>query len=132
MPTLTALRTSPHFARLFAFVHVLCWPILWWNLCRFYRWCARENITDALYTINRWGSLTVVRLGDRHDPAAYKPLARTFRPLTDASWGNDMPVFAADLAACETLRLCQTSPAPAGEVAPKGPEGALTTTPNTS
>ncbi|MFN3912660.1 hypothetical protein [Hyphomonas sp.] len=91
MPTLSALRANPHFAPLFAYVHVLFWPILCWQINRFYTWAAREGIRDALYTINLWGFLTVVRLGDRHDPAAYKPLARTFRPLTEAGWESSVP-----------------------------------------
>ncbi len=100
MPTLSALRNDPHFARLFAFVHVLCWPILVWQLNRFYSWTIREGIHNALYSVNRWGWLTVHYLGDRQDPDAYKPLARTFRPLTDASYASDPP---ANLAALETL-----------------------------
>ncbi|MBA3067246.1 MAG: hypothetical protein FP825_02045 [Hyphomonas sp.] len=91
MPTLSALRAIPHFAPLFAFVHVLCWPILVWQINRFYSWTLREGITDALYSVNRWGFLTVVRLGDKRDPGAYTPLVRTFRPLTDANWASDMP-----------------------------------------
>lgn len=114
MPSLTALCTSPRFAHTFAFVHVLCWPVLWWNLCRFHRWCARENVTDALCTFNRWGLLKVVRLGDKVDPVAYKSPERTFRLLTDVSWGSDLPVAPASLATTGTLRLVPILPCVSG------------------
>jgi hypothetical protein len=132
MPTLSALRNDPQFARLFAFVHVLCWPILVWQLNRFYSWTIREGIHNALYSVNRWGWLTVHYLGDRQDPDAYKPLARTFRPLTDASYASDLP---ANLSALETLTAVPTLP---HEVGGGGislsemTEGALPSIPNTS
>ncbi len=122
MPTMSALRSSPHFAPLFAHVFVLCWPILVWQLNRFYSWTIREGIHDALYSVNRWGWLTVHYLGDREDPAAYKPLPRIFRPLTDASYASDLP---ANLATSESLKAVLPLSRAAGEVAPKGPEGAL-------
>ena len=80
--------------------------------------------------MNRWGFLKLVHLGNKHDPNAYKPLARTFRPLTDASYASDLP---ANLAALETLTAVPTLSRAAGEVAPKGPARALTPSiPNTS
>ena len=83
MASLSALRAPLHFAPLFAVAHVWCWPLLWWQINRFYGWTRRDGITDALCTVSRWGFLTVAYLGDRTGPAAYKPVARTFRPLTD-------------------------------------------------
>ncbi len=88
---MSALRSSPHFAPLFAQVFFLCWPILVWQINRFYNWTIREGIRDALYSVNRWGFITIVYLGDRDDPHTYKPIARTFRSLTDASYASDLP-----------------------------------------
>ena len=91
MPTLSALRSSPHFAPLFAHVFVLCWPILVWQINRLFSWSRREGYPNMLYSVSRWGFITIVYLGDREDPDAYKPLARTFRPLTDPGYSSDLP-----------------------------------------
>ncbi len=91
MQTLSALRQDPYFTRMFAYVHVLCWPILVWQINRFFGALKRAGITNALYTVNRWGFLKLVHLGDREDPNAYKPLPRIFRPLTDESYASALP-----------------------------------------
>ncbi len=122
MPTLSALRSSPHFAPLFAHVFVLCWPILVWQINRLFSWSRREGYPNILYSVSRWGFITIVYLGDRQDPDAYKPLPRIFRPLTDASYASDLP---ANLATSESLTAVPPLSRAAGEVAPKGPEGAL-------
>lgn len=123
MPKISTLRKDPYFAKMFAFVHPLCWFVLVWQLDRFFRWTRKHGITNALYSVNRWGFLSVVFFGEKDDPAAYKPLARIFRPLTDASYASDVP---ANLDAVPFL------PRKAGEVAQKAPEGALPALPNTS
>jgi len=123
MPTLSALRSSPHFAPLFAHVFVLCWPILVWQINRLFSLSRREGYPNILYSVSRWGFITIVYLGDRQDPDAYKPLPRTFRLLTDASYASDLPT---NLAALDILTAIRALAGAAGEVAPKGPEWALT------
>ena len=123
MPSLSALRSSPHFAPLFAHVFVLCWPILVWQINRLFSWSRREGYPNMLYSVSRWGFITIVYLGDRQDPDAYKPLPRTFRLLTDASYASDLPT---NLAALDILTAIRALARAAGEVAPKGPEWALT------
>ncbi|MDP1557038.1 MAG: hypothetical protein Q8L84_16385 [Hyphomonas sp.] len=91
MIPMRAFRADPHFADLFAHVPVICWPILWWQLNALFRWCKREGRPDVLYSVSPWGFITLRHAGDRPDPATYKPLPRTFRPLTDDSWGSDLP-----------------------------------------
>ncbi len=100
MQTLSALRQDPYFTRMFAYVNVLCWPILVWQINRFFSALKRQGITNALYSVNRWGFIKLVHLGDREDPGAYKPRQRTFRALTDPSYASDLP---ANLAPFETL-----------------------------
>ena len=92
MISVRTFRSNPHFAELFAHVHVMCWPILWWQLNALRRWCAREGIPDVLYSVSTWGFITVRHYGAHPDPALYAPIARTFRPLTDRSWNSDMPI----------------------------------------
>ena len=125
MISLRAYRHNPHFADLFAHVHPLCWPILWWQLNTLFAWCRREGIPAVLCSVNSRGFLTLRHAGARPDPAVYQPLPRTFRPLTDDSRGSDLPIFATGLAAPEALRRFPILPREAGEVAPKGSEGAL-------
>ncbi|MDP1555827.1 MAG: hypothetical protein Q8L84_10225 [Hyphomonas sp.] len=128
MIPMRTFRSDPHFAELFAHVHVICLPILWWQLNALFRWCKREGIPAVLYSVNPWGFITLRHHGDRNDPHAYKPPTRTFRPLTDESWGIDLPACL-DIEAETALRFL---PCEAGEVAPKGSEGALPSPPNTS
>jgi hypothetical protein len=91
MSTLQAFRQHPAFSDLFDEVYPLCWPILLWQLLRFFAWTRAEGIPEGWYSVNRWGFLTVHLLGDKADPSAYKPIERTFRPLTDASYASDLP-----------------------------------------
>lgn len=100
MRALSALRSDLYFPPMFADVHVLCRPILVWPINRFFSCLKREGIAVAHYTLNRWGFIKIVHLGDREDPDACKPLIRTFRPLADASCAGDLP---ANLAPRETL-----------------------------
>jgi hypothetical protein len=109
MVSIRAFRADPHFADLFEHVHVMCWPILWWQLNTLFRWCKREGIPDVLYSVNDWGFITVRHFGEKPDPAAYTPLPRTVRPLTDASWASALPACLASgfLAAPCVLLSCE-------------------------
>ena len=118
MWSLTRLRQHPNFAHLFAHVHPLCWLILWWELNRLMRWYRKYQPEDALVSTSVWGFITVSFITERADPDAYRTPQRTFRPLTDASYASDLP---ANLALIVVPLLARA----AGEVAPKGPEGAL-------
>ncbi len=91
MIPMRTFRADPHFADLFAHVHVVCWPILWWQLNALFRWCKRQGIPDVLYSVNAWGFITLRNAGAAFDLTAYKPEFRTFRPLTEAIWGSDLP-----------------------------------------
>lgn len=115
MVSLHALRTHPKFAPLFADVYVVCWPILWWQLNRLLAFCRREDIADVLYTLSPWGFITVNFHSDRPDPAAYKPPARTFRPLTAPGWGSDLPANLDSIATLETLTTIPLLPRAAGD-----------------
>ena len=133
MWSLTELRQCKLFTRLFERVHPLCWPILWWSLNRLIRWIYATKPDDVLYETNCWGIITVRYVAPRTDPALYKPRARTFRPLSDPSWGSDLPSNIAEQA---TLRLAPILPRirGGGGWPPRGQtEGAFTTLiPNTS
>jgi hypothetical protein len=132
MISLRTFRSNPHFADLFAHVHVICWPILWWQLNALLRWCRREGIPDVLYAVSPWGLITIRHAGTRPG-TFYQPLERTFRPLSEPSWESDLP---SNIAALETLRLILFLPRAAGGggIPRSGmTEGAFATlTPNTS
>ena len=135
MWSLTVLRNNPHFGRLFDAVHPLCWPILWWQLNRLFRMILADKSLDVLYSVNRWGFITIRHVAKCEDPATYKPPARTFRPLSDPSWESDLPVFASNLAAFETLRLLPILPCLGGGGGirlSRMTEGALCSQPDTS
>jgi hypothetical protein len=130
MWSITRLRQHPHFAPLFAHVHPLCWLVLWWELNRLIRWYERYRPENTLYSVNRWGRVTVHCVVPRPDPRLYKPIPRTFRELSDPSWETSLPdnLPVEDLSARHALIL----PRFTGEVSPKVTEGALTPIPNTS
>ena len=130
MWSITRLRQHPHFAPLFAHVHPLCWLILWWELNRLIRWYETWQPENVLYAVNGWGRVTVHCIVPRPDPRLYKPIPRTFRALSDPSWGTSVPTNLAsdDPSIWHTLILSRIT----GEVSPKVTEGALTPTPNTS
>jgi len=107
MRALSALRSDPYLPPMFAYVHVLCRPILVWSINRFFSCLKRGGIAAARYSMNRWGFIKLVHPGDREDPGACKPLARTFRPWADASGAGDLP---ANLAVRETLMAVSRLP----------------------
>ncbi|MFN3912981.1 hypothetical protein, partial [Hyphomonas sp.] len=74
------------------------------------------------------GLVTIRYVAPRTDPRLYKPRPRTFRVLTDPSWGSDLPIgVACGLAPAHALILPR-----AWEMWPEGPEGAPGPIPNTS
>ena len=93
MTSLTALRRNPRFARFFEAVHPFFWPVIWWTLNAVFREYDASNRTEFLIGVTWWGQVYVAFRGDpRPDPNTYKPLPRTFRPLTDTGWGSDLPI----------------------------------------
>ncbi len=93
MVSLTALRQHPRFARFFEVVHPFFWPVIWWTLNAVFRQYDASNRTEFLLGITWWGQVYIAFEGDKlPDPLTYKPLTRTFRPLTDDSWASDLPI----------------------------------------
>ena len=128
MWSLTRLRQHPHFAPLFGRVHPLCWLILWWQLNGLIRWFETHKPDDVLYSVSPWGLVTIRYVAPRTDPRLYTPRPRTFRVLTDPSWGSDLPACVdPGLAPAHALIL----PRARGKW-PEGPEGAIAPIPNTS
>lgn len=92
MIPLRALRAHPHYADLFQLVPRLLWPILWWQLNVMIRWMQAEQVIDVLFSTSPWGFIIIRHAGYRPDPGLYRPVPRTFRPLSDVSWASDLPV----------------------------------------
>ncbi len=67
----------PRIARLFAHVHVLFWPWLWWQLLRLARWHAANGQPEVLLSVSRWGRLKVLFVARAETPLI------SFRPLSD-------------------------------------------------
>ena len=103
MIPMRAFRTDLHFADLFAHVPVFCWPKLWWQINALLARSIRQGVVGLFYSVNDRGFTTLRHAGEAPHPETNKPLARLFLPLTDASWGSDVPVILSDLAAIETL-----------------------------
>ncbi len=91
MIPMRAFRADPHFADLFAPVCVICWPILCRQLNALLVWSRRQSVVHLLYSVNDWSFNTLRRAGEATHPVTSKPLARTFRPLTDTRLGSDVP-----------------------------------------
>jgi hypothetical protein len=105
MVPLTALRQHPRFGRFFAVVHPFFWPVIWWTLNAVFRQYDASNRTEFLLGITWWGQVYIAFEGDlRPDPLTYRPIPRTFRPLTDAGWGSDLPANLEGLSRLEALR----------------------------
>ena len=92
MVSLTALRQHPRFARFFEVVHPFFWPVIWWTLNAVFRQYDASGRTEFLLGITWWGQVYIAFEGDKlPDPSTYKPMTRTYRPLTDDSWASDLP-----------------------------------------
>jgi hypothetical protein len=120
-----SLRSHPYFAPLFAEVHPLCWPILWWSLNRFLKWYGTSGYSDILFHATRWGFIRIAYLGDRlPDPSAYRPYVRARPRFDDPVWQSAVPLaFAFDpmiarLGATSILLLLRGK-------CPEGAEGAF-------
>ncbi|MFN7178234.1 hypothetical protein [Hyphomonas sp.] len=110
-----ALRANPHFAPLFAHVHALCWPILWWSLNRLLRWYASSGYEEILYGTTPWGYVYIAYLGDRKsDPSAYRPYELTKPRWDDPVWSTNVPTPLLALTTAETLRPCPHPPLRSG------------------
>ena len=100
----------------------LCWRVLWWQLDRLIRWYETWRPENVLYGVNGWGIVTVHYTLPGTDPSLYRPVARTFRPLSDPSWGSNLPAcLEPDLFNRYALIL----PRITAEVSPKVTEGAI-------
>jgi hypothetical protein len=94
------LRQSPHFARAFAHVHPLFWPVLWWSLNRLLKWYETAGYENVLYSITRFGLIRIAFYGARTpEPGAYQPLTPTRAHWSDPVWATATPAIARALAA---------------------------------
>ena len=61
----------PARAQLYAFVHPLCWPWLWFQLWRLQLWI-QSSKRDVLFRVDRYGNLYVDFISDApRDPSRY-------------------------------------------------------------
>jgi len=123
MVSLSALRQHPRFGRFFEVVHPFFWPVIWSTLNAVFREYDASNRTEFLLGITCWGQVYIAFEGDlRPDPLTYRPIPRTFRPLTDDGWASDFP------ANLEGLSPFLSSPVCGGGGSRQRPEteGALT------
>ena len=136
MVSLTALRQHPRFARFFDVVHPFFWPVIWWTLNAVFRQYDASNRTEFLLGITWWGQVYIAFEGDlRPDPLNYRPIARTFRPLTDECWASDLPTNLEGLSPLEALHAFLILPRKAGGSVwtfRAQTDGALPSPPNTS
>ncbi len=115
MTPMRALRANPHFAPLFARVHPLCWPILWWSLNRLLDWFETANYEEVLYATNRWGFIRIAYYGDRKpDPSAYRPYVLEKPRWDDPMWSTNVPKHFLTLSAYETQQLIPNPPPRSG------------------
>ena len=92
MVSLSALGQHPRFGRFFDVVHPFFWPVIWWTLNTVFRQYDASNRTEFLLGITWWGQVYIAFEGDlRPNPLNYRPIARTFRLLTDECWASDLP-----------------------------------------
>ncbi len=115
MVSLSALRQHPRFARFFEVVHPFFWPVIWWTLNAVFRQYDASGRTEFLLGITWWGQVYIAFEGDlRPDPSTYKPVTRTFRPLTDESWASDLPPNLDRLSLLEAIHAALILPREAG------------------
>ena len=129
MVSLTALRQHPRFARFFEVVHPFFWPVIWWTLNAVFREYDASNRTEFLLGITWWGQVYIAFEGDlRPDPLTYRPIPRTFRPLTDAGWASDLPTNLEGLSPFLSIPVCGGG----GSRQSREPEGATLPQPDSS
>ena len=135
MVSLTALRQHPCFGRFFEVVHPFFWPVIWWTLNAVFRAYDASNRTEFLLGITWWGEDYIAFEGDlRPDPLTYRPIPRTFRPLTDDSWASDLPANLDGLSLLEATHdlILPREAGGGGSRQRRKSEGALPSAPNTS
>lgn len=94
-------------AHLYAFVHPVCWPWLWFQLWRLQHWIQATR-RDVLFRVDQFGNLYVDFISDApHDPARY-----TFESPPVPAWAR--PGLASDLP--ETLTASARPVYPASAV----------------
>ena len=115
MVSLSALRQLPRFARFFEVVHPFFWPVIWWTLNAVFRQYDASGRTEFLLGITWWGQVYIAFEGDRlPDPLTYKPITRTFRPLTEESWASSLPTNLEGLSPFEAMHAALILPREAG------------------
>ncbi|MBU4568839.1 MAG: hypothetical protein KJ833_07735 [Alphaproteobacteria bacterium] len=126
------IRNNIHFRRYFDAVHPVFWPVLFWQLGRFFKWMRAEQLSEVLFEITWWGGVRIHIIGDKL--AAPSPFAPTKPRWDDPVWASDVPVYVLgpiELSACHALILPRTCGG--GGIPHRGmTEGALTPNPNTS
>ncbi len=135
MVSLSALRQHSRFARFFEVVHPFFWPVIWWTLNAVFRQYDASNRTEFLLGITWWGQVYIAFEGDlRPDPLTYKPVTRTFRPLTDDSWASDFPTNLEGLSPLDAMHalILPREAGGGGSRHWREPEGALSSPHNTS
>ena len=131
MVSLAALRQHPRFGRFFEVVHPFFWPVIWWTLDAVFRAYDASNRTEFLLGITWWGQVYIAFEGDlRPDPLTYRPIPRTFRPLTDDGWASDLPANLEGLSLFDDVT--ETTDGRVLRSLGRGRNGALTPPHNTS
>jgi hypothetical protein len=135
MVSLNALRQHPLFSRFFAVVQTFFWPVIWWTLNAAFRAYDASGRTEFLLGITWWGQVYIAFEGDlRPDPLNYRPIVRTFRPLTDDGWASDLPAILEGLSPLEARHdfILRREAGGGGSRLRRESEGALTSPADTS
>ena len=101
----------PARARLYAFVHPLCWPWLWFQLWRLGAWI-QSSKRDVLFRVDRFGNLHVDFISDAsRDPSRYTYEAPSVPAWAAPGLASDMPETVAAVARparpAPVLPLCE-------------------------
>ncbi|WP_291061631.1 hypothetical protein, partial [Hyphomonas sp.] len=129
------IRNNIHFRRYFDAVHPVFWPVLFWQLGRFFKWMRAEQLSEVLFEITWWGGVRIHIIGDKLTTPS--PFAPTKPRWDDPVWASDMPaslIGLNELSAWHALILpCVSGGFPGSEIAPRFPrEGIRDQLPNTS
>lgn len=96
----------PARSRLYAFVHPLCWPWLWFQLWRLGAWI-QSSKRDVLFRVDRYGNLRIDFISDApRDPSRYTYEAPAVPTWAKPRLASDMPE---SLAATPRPALCVTA-----------------------
>ncbi|MEH6807257.1 MAG: hypothetical protein V7651_00270 [Hyphomonas oceanitis] len=81
----------PARAQLYAFVHPVCWPWLWFQLWRLGAWI-QSNKRDVLFHVDRYGNLRIDFISDApRDPSRYTYEAPVVPAWASPGLASDMP-----------------------------------------